>query len=129
MRIRQKGLIFSYVLTERTLQLRIFIFFPIAGFRLSRLVNMRRASIREFYELNPRRLLMPWKFWAWPVSLGYIGKREISRYVLRTNNGTRIWLRLKPEIHYHLRRLTNEAQLDDNPPVSTRPSAWAKPVR
>ena len=129
MRIRQKGLLFSYVLTDCTLQLRLFWILPIAGFRLSRLANMRRASLREFYELSTRRVLMPWKYWAWPVSWGYMGKREISRYVLRTKSGTRIWLQLKPEIHYHLRRLTNEAQLENAPPSTARPSAWANPAR
>ena len=129
MRIRQRGLFFSYVLTEHTLQLRLFWIFPIAGFRLSRLANMRRASIREFYEMSARRVFMPWKYWAWPVSWGYMGKREISRYMLRTSNGTRIWLRLKPEVHYHLRRLTNEAQLEDTPTSTERPAIWARSAR
>jgi hypothetical protein len=106
---QRQGIIFCYTLTNTRLWLMLFRIFPLGCVRLSRIKTMRTASSREFFELNAHRLFLWWKYWHWPYPLNMVGRRGITVYLLETHDGGRVFVRLKPGIHYMLRTLMNEA--------------------
>ena len=106
---QRQGVIFCYLLTNNHLWLMLFRIFPLACVRLNQIKTMRTASTREFFEMNAHRFFIWWKYWHWPYPLNMVGRRGITVYLLETRSGGRVFVRLKPGIHYMLRTLMNEA--------------------
>lgn len=100
---RQPGILFSYGITEKHLYWFFLKVIPLWRIRLTKIYHVRRGSMLEFFNLRPRRLFKPWRYWIWGTSFDSILRRRTTRFLIETRGRSKILLRLKPEFHYVLR--------------------------
>lgn len=97
-----QGVMFSVVLSERGVSLRLFRLLPIAWVRLDHVDSLRAASGGEFVRYFFTR---PFRTQLWPAFALRHGREAMPRYMIRTYRGRRIFLRLESKYHYLLRTL------------------------
>ena len=114
MNIRKtQGVLFAYHLSNRWLVLKLLRILPVGWIRVENIQYLRRASSLEFIEPSWRRVLLFWRYWYWPYPLGLIFNRASVLYMLKLRNGTRVYLRLNPSLHFLLRTAVGASLVDE----------------
>jgi len=109
--IGRQGFVFHVVLGRKWLGLWFLGVVPVAGVRLGRIRNIRGTAHHEYWDGGWERWARPWRYWSWPGSPGNPRDVPQGHYVIETDAGTHIWLRLRSGLHYKLREAVHRQRL------------------
>jgi hypothetical protein len=106
------GWVFCYEITSRYFSLKLFRAILLARIRLQDIKYIRQRSGEDVRQWIIDSIIHPFRTWYWPHPfLGNTGLRS-APYIVRTQKGRRIMVRLKGGFHYQLRAAMGEARGD-----------------
>lgn len=106
------GWIWCYELTSERLNLRLFRLFPIASIALRRMVYIRQRAAGDIADLLLDAIKKPFKSWYWPHPAMSYHRGHSTPYIIRTERGTRVYVRLRGGFHYRLRAAMGAARFN-----------------
>jgi hypothetical protein len=105
-----EGIVFAYELTRTHLRLRLFRRLTLGRVPLSSVLYVRQRGAEDLRRLLRDMFAEPFRSWYWPHPLMSRDGARSTPYVLRTERGARVYLRLRPGYHYRLRAAVGEAR-------------------
>lgn len=106
------GWVWCYELTSERLNLRLFRLLPIGSVALRRIVYIRQRGADDMSGLFRDALLKPFKSWYWPHPIMSYHRGHSTPYIIRTDRGARIFVRLRSGFHYRLRDAMGNARFN-----------------
>ena len=123
--VEYDGLLFAYALSREWLALKLFRVIPLARVRLARVVYIRQRVWSDLGELVGHAVKRPFRSWYWPHPFFLGGAGRHAPYVIGTEQGTRIYIRLRTGFHYRLRDAVGRARIPEDLDAADRAAADA----
>lgn len=119
------GLVFAYALSRDWLTLKLFRLIPLARVRLAKVIYIRQRVWSDVSELAGDAVKRPFRSWYWPHPIYFGGVGRHAAYVIGTEDGTRIYVRLRTGFHYRLRDAVGRARVPEDLDAADRAAASA----
>lgn len=104
----RQGVLFRLRLGKSRLSLWFLGVLPLGWIRLASVVSITQSFRGDVWAGGFRRWLRPWRYWVWPGAPRG-GRSKGSVFVIETRGGTKVWVCLRPGLHYLLRETVHEA--------------------
>ncbi len=112
--LERDGFVWCYELSSDRLRLRLFRLFTLGRISLRNVVYVRQRGADDLAQLVRDMFLKPFRSWYWPHPAMSYRSGHSTPYVIRTQGGTRIFVRLRSGFHYRLRAAIGDAKAAAN---------------
>lgn len=109
--IARDGRLFVLVLGDERLRIRLFGVITIGRLHLEDIRYIRQRGGRELMRLLSDSVPHPWRCWYWPRPGVSRNVHRSTAFVIRTQSGRRIYVRLRPGFYHRLRLAIGASRL------------------
>lgn len=108
--MERDGFVWCYELTNEHLRLRLFRALTLGRIALRQVAYIRQRGADDLSGLFRDMFLKPFRAWYWPHPAMSYKSGHSTPYVIRTQDGTRVFVRLRSGFHYRLRAAIGNAK-------------------
>lgn len=108
--MERDGFVWCYELTNDHLRLKLFRILTLGRISLRQVAYIRQRGADDLSGFLLDMFLKPFRAWYWPHPAMSYRSAHSTPYVIRTQGGTRVFVRLRGGFHYWLRAAMGNAK-------------------